>query len=54
MNSVSVLKARPSWSLTGSVPAITVRLEDDFPAADMVLKEVSPGRSGNLGLLTVT
>jgi hypothetical protein len=54
MNSVSVLKARPSRLLTGSVPATTVRLEDDFPAADMVLREVSPDWSGNLGLLTVT
>jgi hypothetical protein len=42
MNSVSVLNARPSWLLTGSVPAITVRLEDDFLAPDMVLREVSP------------
>jgi len=35
-NSVIVLNALPSWSLTGSVPALTVRPEDETPTADFV------------------
>ena len=55
MNSVSVLNARPSWSLTGSVPAITVRLEDDFPGGGYRPQGgfARPVRR-SLGLLTVT